>query len=375
MRRLRRILTGLFLFALVIVGARLAAPHYVLKYVNRTLDELDGYSGHVADVDLNLWRGAYVIKGVTIRKTAGHTSIPLLDIERIDISVQWKALFEGAIVGEIELFSPKLNIVAEKHEEPKAEGQAEKRDAQRIARGKESTWQTQVKELVPLEINRVGIYDGEIHFRDPYTKPKVNVFIQDFHGEVTNLTNSADLAGSLVAHAQFRARAMRSGRLHLDADVDPYQMSPTFKLAAELEDLQIKQLNDFLKAYANVDAEKGTLSVYTEVKAAKQHFHGYVKPIIRNLKIIRWKEETEGLGGKLWETLVAGVSEIFENHPKNQFATKVVMHGKVDKPKADVFETVVYVLRNAFIEALKSGLDSQLDLGGSAHASAADSND
>ena len=46
---------------LVLVVIRLILPSLVKRYVNKTLDDLDGYSGHVEDLDLNLYRGAYVI--------------------------------------------------------------------------------------------------------------------------------------------------------------------------------------------------------------------------------------------------------------------------------------------------------------------------
>jgi hypothetical protein len=364
MRRTRKILIGLSVFALLIVGARIAAPHFVLKYVNQTLDGLDGYAGHVDGVDLHIWRGAYEIEGVTIEKTAGKKPIPLLSVDRIDISVEWKALLDGSIVGEIDLYAPKLNFVAEKKKESKAEDQAEKREAKRAAQGEETSWQTQVKKLVPLKINRVGVHDGEIHFRDPYESPKVNVFVHKFRGEVTNLTNSEDLSETLAATASFRGRAMRSGNLRIDAKIDPYQKLPTFSLDAQLENLEAKQLNDFLKAYANVDAESGTISVYTEVKAEKGRFRGYVKPLIRELRIIRWKNEEEGLFGKLWETLVEAGTELFENHDKEQIATKIPMAGKLDDPNPDVLATVLYVLRNAFVEALRRGLDSNVDMSG-----------
>jgi hypothetical protein len=268
---------------------------------------------------------------------------------------------EGSIVGEIDLHEPQLNFVAEKKKEEAAEKAAERRDAKRAAQGN-STWQTQVKELVPLKINRIGIYAGSIHYRDPHTDPKVDVYIRNFRGELTNLTNSDDLSESLVATASFRGRAMGSGNLKIDAKIDPYKKSPTFELDAKLEDLEVKQLNNFLKAYANVDAEAGRISVYTEVASRNQRFKGYVKPLIRDLRILRWKDEGEGPFGKLWEGIVELGTELFENHRKEQVATKIPFSGRLDSPNADVVTTIIYVLRNAFIKALNGGLEQNIDM-------------
>jgi hypothetical protein len=112
--------------------------------------------------------------------------------------------------------------------------------------------------------------------------------------------------------------------------------------------------------------------VYTQVKAEHGRFRGYVKPLIHDLRIIRWKNETEGFFGKLWEALVEAGSELFENQRKQQIGTKIPMAGKLDAPDADVVATVLYILRNAFIEALKHGLDSNVNMSGGLAARAAE---
>jgi hypothetical protein len=340
----------------LLVAARLAAPSFVLAYVNKTLQGLDGFTGHVADIDLSLWRGAYVIKGVEIEKTTKKEPIPFVSLERADISVQWGPLLHGNIVGEIELLAPKLNLVAEKSAEPKAEDQVEKREKDKLARGEETSWQTQVKQLVPLDINRIAISDGEFHYRDPYSTPKVDVPVTRIHGEITNLTNSEKLSKDMVAHAKFSAAAL-GGRIDLSGGMDPYAERPTFNLEAEAEELHFTKLNDFLKAYANVDAEQGTLSIYSEVDSRGGKFKGYVKPITRDLQILKWNKEKEGFFGKLWEGVVEVVKDIAENSEKDQVATRVPFSGDISSPSADTFEALLQVLNNAFIEALRRGLE------------------
>ncbi|HET8938867.1 MAG TPA: DUF748 domain-containing protein, partial [Polyangiales bacterium] len=329
-------------------------------YANKTLQGLDGFSGHVADIDLAVWRGAYVIKGVDIKKTTDKEPVPFVSVDRVDISVHWNALLHGNIVAEIELLAPKLNMVAEKKQPNKAEDAVQKREGDRLAKGQETTWQTQVKQLVPLQINRIGVQEGEIHFRDPYAKPKVDVEVTHIVGEVTNLTNSEDLSEDMVARASIEAVALHSGTLKVKGNMDPYAEKPTFHLQASAERLALKELNDFLKAYANVDAEKGTLSVYTEVDCEKGHFKGYVKPLIRDLEVLRWKDEQEGFFGKLWEGVVEVGKDILENDEKKQVATRVPLSGNIDNPDADIIQTVFYVLYNGFIEALKRGLEPSI---------------
>jgi hypothetical protein len=361
MRRRTKIIIGLGVLVVLLVAARLIAPIYILRYVNNTLAGLDGYTGHVSDIELGLWRGAYVIKDVVIEKTTKKEPLPFVSVERADISVHWNALLHGKIVSEIELLSPKLNILAERKPDTQGQKQAKQREKERLSKGQETSWQTQIKQLVPLEINRIGVQGGEFHFRDLYSDPKVDVEVRDLQGEVTNLTNSEDLSNDdMVAHAEFRAVAMRSGKLHLTGRMDPYAEKPTFHLKVELEHLQIKELNDFLKAYANVDAEKGTLSVYSEVDCKNGRFKGYVKPLTHDLQILNWKDEHEGFFGKLWEGVVEVGKDIFENHSKDQVATRIPLSGNIENPDADIIETLLTVLQNAFIEALHQGLEPSI---------------
>jgi len=358
MRRGSKIaLISLASLIVLLIAARLVAPIFVLRFVNNTLAGLDGFTGHVADIELGLWRGAYVIKGLEIQKTTDKEPVPFVSLDRADISVQWGPLLRGSLVGEIELYAPKLNLTAEKKAESKAEDGSEKREKERMAKGEETTWQTQVKELVPLDINRIAIIDGEFHYKDPYSNPKVDVPVKGINGEITNLTNSESLSEDMVARAKFRAAALGSHSISIAGSMDPYAQKPSFSLKAEAEDLQFTKLNDFLKAYANVDAEKGTLSIYTEVEAKDGRFKGYIKPLTRDLEILSWNKEKEGFFGKLWEGVVGAVKDVVENDEKKQVATRVPFSGRVDNPEADIFETVLTVLENAFIEALRRGLE------------------
>src|SRR5690349_4962440 len=92
---------------LVIVGvlviARLILPYVVLHYTNKTLASMDGYYGHIDDIDIALIRGAYRIDSIYINKhdSATQKQTPFFSARAIDLSVEWKALFHGSIVGEL----------------------------------------------------------------------------------------------------------------------------------------------------------------------------------------------------------------------------------------------------------------------------------
>src|SRR5438105_5754281 len=90
--------------AFVIVHIYLAI--WVRDYVNRKLSEIPDYRAHVEDVTLHLWRGAYQIHHIKIEKTSGRVPVPFFSAPLVDLSVEWKALFNGSFVGEIDFHRP-----------------------------------------------------------------------------------------------------------------------------------------------------------------------------------------------------------------------------------------------------------------------------
>lgn len=335
----------LLALVVLIVGARIAAPYVIERVVNRKLQELDGYTGSIGDVDLNLWRGAYEVEDISIQKTGGKVPVPFVAVERLDLSVDWSALFDGSIVARVALFRPEVNFVKGP---TKATSQT----------GKEADWRKTLEELVPLDIEKFMIIDGEVHYRDFHARPRVDVLADHLSVTVKNLTNSEDLSGTRVATIKADAVLMKSGQLTLEGDIDPFEKEPAFNMKTRLEKLRIPQLNDFLKAYLNVDAEKGTLSLYAEMEAKNGGFKGYLKPLIEGLDLLKWKEEDERPIEKLWEGLVGAVAEVFNNQSKDRLATRIPLQGRFENPDISAWSAIVEVLRNAFIEALRHGLDT-----------------
>ena len=76
--------------------------------------------------------------------------------------------------------------------------------------------------------------------------------VNRLYGEVTNLTNSEELSDTMVAKAWFRGRALHSGKLRIDATLDPYAKKPAFTVevewfitAATSDRWPVRQADDF----------------------------------------------------------------------------------------------------------------------------------
>lgn len=337
---------------ILVVAFRIALPYIVLKYVNNKLANLSEYEGHVNDIDIYLFRGAYAIKDIEINKVDEKDNrkdtIPFFVSPVIDLSVQWKAIFKGRLVGELYVGDPILNFVKGKHE-----GEDIKADT--------ADFRALIKDLMPLTLNHFEITNGQVHYIDLGSKPRVDVSLNDLEVVATNLSNVNDSSKVLPAHLDASGNAYE-GKFEMKVDFDLLQKSPTFDMNAEITHINLVLLNSFLQAYGNFDVKKGDFGLYAEFAAKEGAFGGYVKPILKNVDIIQWNKQEGDFKQILWETLVGSGAEILQNQNKEQLASKIQINGRFDEPNINLWKAISYILRNAFVHALKPTIDNSINI-------------
>jgi len=347
----RKILIRILVVLLVLLIAfRIYLPTIVLHYVNKEINTIPGYQGHVDNIGISLWRGAYQINGITLNKLSGEVPVPFFASKKIDLSVEWGALFHGAIVAKIKFFNPVINFVNGPTE---ASSQS----------GVDSSWIQVVRNLMPLDINRVDIINGEVHYRDFHSSPNINIFISSINAKAANLRNKVDKDKVLPSTISASATCFQTGNLKLDIALDPLNQQPTFELREEMKGVELTALNDFTEAYLKFKITGGTLEVYTEVAAANGAFDGYTKPLFHHIEVETNIKENKNI----WHWLVANgaqfISNLFSNHSHDQqFATRIPIHGTFKSPKPDNWAAIGGVIKNAFIQALTPTLDSTLHI-------------
>lgn len=334
----------------LIVAVRLALPFVILKYANNALADMPGYTGRVKDIDLALIRGAYRIDSIYIDKkdSASGEETPFFGSKEIDLSLEWRSLFKGKIVGEIEFIEPSLVFTKDKVDPDEVK--------------KDSTSFTELLEdLMPLKVNRFAVTDGRIQYVDEHITPKVDVTMTNTNIVATNLRNAYDSSATLPATIDANAEVY-DGTLNFHMKLNPMAEEPTFDLNAELKDTNLVKLNDFFEAYANVDVSKGTLGLYTEIAAKDGQFEGYVKPLLRDISVLGKEDRDDSIFKKLWEGFVGSAGQVIENLKKDQVATKIPFKGEVEDPKANIWYTITSVLQNAFVRAIQPTIDNEINL-------------
>jgi hypothetical protein len=347
-RRKWRII-GIVVMAIVMV--RIILPYVLLHVANERLAETKGYYGHIADLDLAIIRGAYQLEGFYLDKKDTVTSArtPFLKAGLIDLSVEWGALFHGALVGELVIDSAEVRFTKEA---------AEPADLQKDT----ASFADLLHDFMPLKINRLELRNSAIRYKDPTSSPKVDLELSDLHLLALNLTNARD--SSVVLPAKVKADAdLYGGKMHFNMGIDPLAAKPTFDMNLELTRTELVRLNPMLQAYANVDVNKGSMGLYAEMATRDGAFTGYVKPVIKDLDVLGREDKGEPFFQKLWEGLVGTVGDVLKNPKKQQIATKVELSGKLSEVDVSTLYAVIELLRNAFIQALMPAIDNEINIG------------
>jgi Domain of Unknown Function (DUF748) len=341
-------ITLIVIIALICI--RLILPYVILHFANKNLASIPGYFGHIEDIDLALIRGAYRIDSIYINKkdTITNKQTKFFSASAIDLSLEWRALFHGSIVGELIFERPNLRFTREK---------VEPKDVEKDS----SDFKDLKDDFMPLQVNRFEILNGNVRYLDGISNPKVDIWMTNMHAVATNLRNSYDSSKLLPAKVIARADVYE-GEFTFNLDINPLAKQPTFDLNAELKDTNLVLLNDFFKAYAKIDVNKGKFGMYTEVAAKEGAFKGYVKPIIKDLDVLGHEDRHDNIFRKMWEGLVGFVGQVFKNQPKDQVATKIPFEGRLDNPDTNIWVTIVNVLQNAFIQAIQPSIDSEINI-------------
>ena len=335
---------------LVLIVFRLLLPSILLKYCNKTLANMHGYYGHIEVIHVSLYRGAYQIENMYLNKvdSSSQKQTRFFSVADLDLSVQWKALFHGRLVGKLIFNSPELLFTKDR-----TELEDVKKDT--------NSFQKVLKDFMPLKINRFEVNNGSIHYIDEGATPKVDISVQQLHVLAQNLSNvensKIELPSSVTANGN-----VYGGTLSLNMQMDVLAEKTKFDLKAEIKNVNLALLNDFLKAYGGFDVNRGNLGLYTEFAAKDGRYVGYVKPIIKDLKVLGPQDRHDSFLQKAWEVIVGAAGAVLKNPKEQQVATKVTIQGEFGKSSTDVVDAIWELLRNAFIQALIPGIDNEISL-------------
>jgi len=335
------------ILVVLLVAFRLYLPTLVKNYVNKVLADIPGYYGQVEDIDLALYRGAYVIEGMYLNKVNATTQVPFLNFPKSDISVEWKSLFRGKIVSEITMFDPEVTYIFEDQQKKAAEGEANTDD-----------WTKALTDLVPIDINHFEIHNGKLGFVKLQEDPNIDLYMNQLEVYADNLRNVKRDRNKLPSPIKATAVSIGEGNFKLDGGMDIIKEIPDMDINFSLEKANITALNDLTRNYGGIDFKKGELDVYGEIAIADAHMKGYIKPMLKNTKLI---SKEDGIFEMIWEGFVGMFKFILKNQGTDTLATRVPLEGDLSDVNANIWSTVFSIFQNGWISAFKGQVDQDID--------------
>ena len=331
------------LAGLVVIGfcARLYLPYYLRDYINGEIRKLENYDGQVEKVSLSLWRGAYQIHGMNIRKVSGGLDEPFVAARTIDLALDWGSLVRGRIVAEIDIYEIAFNIA-------------------RNQTGEGAGWLGFINVISPLSVNRLSVHGGRIAYLDYTADPNINLFIEDIVLSMTNIHNVREEGTKLPSRLDAFGTSVGGGSVRLSGNLNIIKKVPDFDLSLELEDADLTAFNDYAREFAAIDFSKGRVGIYVELAAADGHVVGYVKPVATDIALVDLDQDKNPFN-IIWESLVSVFMELFQNQEKDQFALRIPLEGNLNDPDQDGWAAFFSIFKNAFGQAFTKQEDGTIE--------------
>jgi hypothetical protein len=209
-----------------------------------------------------------------------------------------------------------------------------------------------------LKARRLSVHGATVGFVNEQVTPRYRVFFAAAHLVFENFTNQFNEG---PATARLTGRFMGSGATTISATFRPETKGADFDLSARIEDTDLGTMNDLLRAHAKVDVVSGTFSMFAEARVENGRVQGYVKPLFRDLGLYGAAQDDEkSFGQKLKERAADVIAKVLRNRPRQEVATIAPLAGPLDNPKANTWEALLGLVRNAFNKAILPGFDREL---------------
>jgi Domain of Unknown Function (DUF748) len=209
-----------------------------------------------------------------------------------------------------------------------------------------------------LRIDRLEIVRSNFGFVNKTVDPSYRAFV---NATALTLTNLSSLPSGETSEAKLTGKFMDSGPARAGFKLRPTRPGPDFDLAVEIEETELKAMNDLLRAHGNFDVTGGRFAMYSEISVKDRQVSGYVKPLIQDMTVYDARQDRDkNVLRKVYEGVVGGISKVLQNRPRDEVATRIGVSGRLDNPNAGIIETVAGLVQNAFFKAILPGFEARL---------------
>lgn len=349
-RALGKVHKAIWIVLILLIVVRIFLPTGIKYGINWYMgNKMESYKGHIEDFDLALYRGAYSIEGLKIWEKAKSEKAPLVYIKDIDLSLAWRGIFAGKLLGDLKVDGMRLDLVDSQDKKKKDLGEGE-------------DWKAVVGKLVPIELESFHMVNSEVHLLNRDFKVPVDVELDKITVSARNIKNTDKSKELLPSTVEASARLQKSGLFTAGAKLNLLSKVPLFESKLSLKDLDVTKLNDFFLGYGPFTFTSGKFSIVGEVSTRENRIKGYVKPFFENLDVIDPDEKFDSPKRFFFEVGLAMSNLILRNSDNKAVATTIEFEGASKGPDIDSWGAFWGSLRNGFVEALQKTIDNTVSI-------------
>lgn len=277
----------------VVVGLAYAVAFLIdeplRQHMERNINtRLAGYTVRIGKLDLHPLDFSLDLKDLTIVQNA-HPRPPVARIPGLSASVQWRALLDGRLVGDMVLDRPTVIINLR---------QAKAEIADKVPLSQRG-WQRALEAIYPLKINEFRVVEGDVTYVD--RGPFRPLHIRRLNLRADNIRNIRSPDRTYPSDLHLEGVVFDTGRLVVDGHADFLaEPHPGVRANVELEEIELDYFKPITNRY-NVSVNRGALSAagrfeyapsYKEVRLRKAVAEGIQVDYVHKVETAAAEAET-----------------------------------------------------------------------------------
>jgi len=214
-----------------------------------------------------------------------------------------------------------------------------------------------------LTVKRLDVVGSTFGFVNRAASPPYRLQLTDTDITLQHLSNQPRDGHASIA---LRGQLMGKGPTRITASVKPRPGRADLDITALIEDADLPRLSDVVRAHGGVGVTQGALSIYSELKLQNGTIEGYVKPLVKDVRVGD-DGSTDGdrsLKRRLYDSMMNVAGKVLKNHSRGEVATVVHVSGPLERPQVSRWETIRHLLQNAFLKPIGPGLEPSRAPGG-----------
>lgn len=318
----------------LLVIFRIIAPPLILNKLNKELNEFSPtISAHVEDLDLQLIKGGAVLKNISAKVKINNKKF--LKVASAHGAFELRELFKGKIVSYAVVENLDLTY---------------SEDLLRALREHLKQTEMEQKPLPAIRVSRIDLKKSIIRLDN------FGVILDEINARATNLIPNKNLPKTIFS---VQGKLLKSGILKANGEAMIEENPLMWTVDSELLKFDLTTLNQFLLKKVPLTFTKGQMDFYMEAKSENKKITGYLKPFIKDLKVIRKNENFKGT--KHWLVELITALSYMAAKSDDVVATRVpfVFDGQV---KAETGEALSKTFQHGYVQELSRGIENSIRL-------------